>query len=155
MTNFEIARRFTGLTASALAELLEVSPQQLNGWIQGARVPSRTNVDGIASRMGVDPAWLLGVAQSLPVLDHASGVVYSCPIIHSAPIEGYGMFYVVWLEEIGAWLPVVQGDGVQFTPWDWQSADNARGIADVATVRWVDHRGHEAVMVDGMPRVML
>lgn len=155
MTNFEIARRFSGLITSALAELLEVSPQQLNGWIQGARVPSRTNVDGIASRMGVDPAWLLGVAQSLPVLDHISGAVHNYSIIHSAPIEGYGMFYVVWLDEIGAWLPVVQGNGVQFTPWDWQSADNVKSIADIATVRWVDHRGHEAVMVDGMPRAML
>lgn len=155
MTNFEIARRYTGLSAAALAKLLEVSPQQLNGWIQGARVPSRTKVDGMAERMGVDAAWLLGVAQALPVLDYATGTVYQCQIIHSESIDGYGMFAVVWLAESGTWLPVIQGSGVQFTPWNWEDAYNPRTAEEISEIKWVDHLGREAVMLDGLPRTLV
>ena len=155
MTNFEIARRFTGMSAVDLARVLDVSPQQLNSWIQGTRVPSRTNVDGIASKMGVDAAWLLGVSQALPVLDYQAGTVYDCPIIHSETLDGYGAFYVVWLSENAAWLPVIQGNGVQFTPWDWESAYNPRSAEEIGETKWVDHRGQETIMLDGLPRVML
>lgn len=156
MTNFEIARMYTGLSAKELARLLEVSPQQLNGWIQGARVPSRTNVEGMAAKMGVDAAWLLGVAQAIDVVDTCDGGLIACEIIHSEAIEGYGMFYVVWLEPVGGWLPVIQcpASGVQFTPRDWQAAYLPRCAGDIGEGEWVDHLGRPAVMLEGLPRIV-
>lgn len=155
MTNFEVAKNYTGLSAVALAERLGVSPQQLNGWLKGGRVPNRNNVEYIAKAMDVDAAWLLSVAQSVPVIDHATGTVYQCGIIHSESIADYGMFAVVWFAENGTWLPVILGDGVQFTPWDWEAPDNPRTASEIAEARWVDHRGQEAVMLDGLPRAMM
>lgn len=156
MTNFEIARLYTGMSAVELARLLEVSPQQLNGWLKGIRVPSRTNVEYMAAKMGVDAAWLLGVPQSVLVIDHETGEWLMLPIIHSEAIDGYGVLYIVWCEEIGTWIPVLQcpDSAVQFTPADWQSPYNPRRVEEIGDGRWVDHLGHDAVMIDGLPRTM-
>lgn len=153
MTNFEIARRFSGMTSAALAEALGVSPQQVTNWATGLRTPSRNSVERIAGEMSVDAAWLLGVAQALPVLDAVGGRVYQCPIMRSERLEGYGVFYVVWLEELGNWLPVIQANGVQFTPRDWDSGYNPKRADQIGEGGWIDHRGREAVMIDGLPRM--
>lgn len=154
MTNFEIARRYTGLSAVELARLLDVSPQQLNGWIQGTRVPSRTTVDRIAASMGVDAAWLLGVPQRLGVWDHIQQTVLPCPIMHSE-FTPVGVFYIVWVDAIDEWLPVIHGNGVQFTPADWLNPYKPRTASDAAECAWVDHRGVDAIMVDGLPRAII
>ena len=153
MTNFEIARRYTGLNGVALARLLGVSPQQLNGWLKGDRVPSRTSVEGIAAKMGVDAAWLLGVAQRLPVVDPDAGAVYSCGIVRTEILEGYGALYHVYLDETGDVVPVILSGGIQLTPRDWQAL-RVRRAEDIAGERWQDARGAEAVMLDGLPRVI-
>lgn len=151
MTNFEIARGFTGLTAAALAQRLDVSPQQLNGWIKGARTPSRTNVESIAAAMDVAPAWLLGVPDRLPLVDPQTGTVYTCPVLREESIEDYGMLYHLYLAETGDIVPTIIGIGVQFTPTDWQTL-TVRCADDIAEVAWMDARGVDAIMLDGLPR---
>ena len=162
MTNFDIARRFTGLSAADLARKLDVSPQQLNGWLSGQRVPSRTNISGIAAAMDVSPAWLLGVPENLTLHDPLEPADYTAPILRAEAIEGYGMLYHVYLEETGDVVPVILSDGLQFTPTDWTAAQSIRCAADIAVeaadpagVRWMDWRGHDAIMLDGLPRVLV
>lgn len=159
MTNFEIAHRFTGLSAVELARKLDVSPQHLNAWLSGQRVPSRTNISGIAAAMGVSPAWLLGVPESLTLHDPVERADYIAPIMRAEHINGYGILYHVYLDETGDVVPVILTDGLQFTPADWSAAQAIRCAADIATesedpagVRWMDWRGIPAIMIDGFPR---
>ena len=154
MTNFEIAKRFCGIPAAALAQRLGVSPQQLNGWLKGARVPSRTNVDEIAAAMGVDPAWLLGVPQRLPLIDPLTGDVFSAGIIRSEDIPDYGTLYHVYLSETGDIVPVILSTGIQLTPTDW-TALTVRSAADIAECSWMGPGGRDAIMLDGLPRVVI
>lgn len=153
MTNFETARRFAGISGVELAARLNVSPQQVNNWARGLRTPSRSTVDTIAEALGVDAAWLLGVAQSLPVVDPLNGTVYSCPIMHTEELPDYGALYIVWAEALQDWLPVVQGNGIQFTPTDWQSAYRPRSAEEIDEYSWMDAHGTDAIMLDGLPRV--
>lgn len=153
MTNFEIAKAFTGLSAVALAERLGVSPQQLNGWIKGQRTPSRTSVDSIAKAMDVDPAWLLGVPQRLPLMDPLQGDVCDCPIIRSEEIKNYGILYHVYLDASGDVVPVILSAGLQLTPIDWQTL-TVRTADDIPQARWMDAQGRDAVMLDNLPRVL-
>lgn len=155
MTNFEIAKNFCGLSAVALAERLGVSPQQLNGWIKGQRTPSRTNVDNIAEAMDVDPAWLLGVPQRLPLVDSLTGDVFDCPILRSEEIEDYGVLYHVYLAETGDIVPVIVDGGVQLTPTDWTWPSPVRSAADIAACAWTGPGGRDAVMLDGLPRIVI
>lgn len=154
MTNFEIARQYTGLTAADLARQLSVSPQQLNAWLSGARVPSRTNVDAIARAMDVDAAWLLGVPQSMPLIDPLTGESWVCPILRSESIEGYGTLYHVYLAESGDIVPVILSTGLQLTPTDW-TALTVRTAADIGECAWMGPGGRDAVMLDGLPRLIL
>ena len=153
MTNFEIAKNFTGLTAVALAQRLGVSPQQLNGWLNGSRVPSRTSVDRLAATIDVDPAWLLGVGQQLAVMDPQTGDIYACGIVRTESIPGYGALYHVYMDETGDIIPVILAGGAQLTPADWQTL-TIRSAADIPTVSWRDARNVDAVMLDDLPRVL-
>ena len=154
MTNFEIARRMMGVSAAELARMLGVSPQQLNAWISGARTPSRTNVEEIARRMDVDAAWLLGVPQALPLSDPLTGDVFVSPILRSEDIPGYGMLYHVYLTETGDIVPVILSAGLQLTPTDWTSL-TVRSAEDIPECAWMGPGGRDAVMVDGLPRLMI
>ena len=85
-------------------------------------------------------------------MDFADGSTEMCAVISCETIEGYGALYLVEHPVVGP-LPVILADGVQFTPSDWQgelcaSAEDAAGFA------WVDARGNDAVMLDGLPRIM-
>ena len=152
MTNFETAKAFAGLSAVELAGRLGVSPQQLNGWIKGTRVPNRNNVEFIARAMDVDPAWLLGVPQRLALIDPLTGAAYSCPILRSEDIDGYGVLYHVVLEESGDVVPVILSGGVQLTPTDWQTLTVHRA-EEIGECAWMGPGGRDTVMVDGLPRV--
>ena len=154
MTNFEIARQYTGMSAAELARQLSVSPQQLNAWLSGARVPSRTNVESIARAMDVDAAWLLGVPQSLPLIDPLTGESCGCPILRSEEIAGYGALYHVYLAESGDIVPVILSTGLQLTPTDWTSL-TVRTAADIGECAWMGPGGRGAVMLSGLPRLIL
>lgn len=154
MNYFEIARRFAGLTGLQLAELLEVSPQQITNWGKGLRTPSRSNAVEIAGKLDVEPAWLLGVPDRLAVADPLEGgTVYSYPILRAEDIAGYGILYHVYNVETGDIVPVILGGGVQFTPTDWQTL-GVRRASEIAEAAWMDARGADAVMVDGLPRTL-
>lgn len=163
MTNFDIARRFTGLSAADLARKLDVSPQQLNGWLSGQRVPSRTNIGGIAAAMDVSPAWLLCVSNTIVLHDPVEHKDFLTPIVREEEIDGYGMLYHVWLDSLCEIVPVLMSDGMQFTPTDWEdawryikcAADIRTEAEDRAGVRWMDWRGQDAIVLDGLPRVFV
>lgn len=154
MTNFEIARQFTGLNAVELAELLKVSPQHLNAWLKELRTPNRNNVAGIAEKMDVDPAWLLGVPQTLPVVDPLTGKQYLCGILRSEAIDGYGMLYHVYMDETGTIVPVIVSGGTQLTTTDWETADIPRRAGEIKDFAWMGPGGQGAVMLDGLPRII-
>lgn len=153
MTYFEIAKIFAKYTGTELAERLGVSPQHLNAWIKGSRVPNRNNVEYIASVLGVDPAWLLGLPQTMPVVDPLSGDVFTGRIMRSEAIDGYGELYHVYLNETGDIVPVILSAGIQFTPTDWTTL-TVRSAEEIAEARWMDARGQDTIMLDGLPRVI-
>lgn len=151
MTNLEIARRFAGMTGKDLAAAVGVSPQQMTNWMTGIRTPGRAAAEKLAEVLDVDAEWVLGLGQKLALADPLEGKVFECGIIRTEHIDGYGALYHVWLEETGDVVPVILGGGVQLTPWDWQAL-TVRSAEDIAGERWMDARGHEAIMLDGLPR---
>ena len=50
-------------------------------------------------------------------------------------------------------MAVIMSVGIQFTPRDWQGAQPLT-VDEIAGVKWVDRTGADAVMFDGLPRVM-
>lgn len=153
MTNFEIACGFAGLSGRELAGRLGVTPQYVSQLMTGRRSLGPNNVQLLAQALDVDAAWLLGVAQRLPLVDGDAGTVFSCGIVRTEILEGYGALYHVYLDETGDVVPVILSGGIQLTPWDWQTL-RVRQAADIAGERWRDARGAEAVMLDGLPRVI-
>jgi len=152
MTHFEIALKFSGLRAVDLAHILGAGTQQVNGWLRGERVPSRTTVKTIATALNVTPAWLLGVPDAVTVRDPISEQVVEGRILRVEQIAGYGTLYHVHIDESGDVVPVLFA-GEQFTPRDWQTL-TVRSAQDIAGERWMDHRGRDAVMLDGLPRMI-
>ena len=80
------------------------------------------------------------------------GSVEMCAVISCETIEGYGALYLVEHPEVGP-LSVILADGVQFTPSDWQG-EQCASADDAAEFAWVDARGNDAIMLDGLPRIM-
>jgi hypothetical protein len=42
-------------------------------------------------------------------------------------------------------------DGVIFTPWDWQG-QQPKSPDEIEEYKWVDDKGNEAIMLNGLPR---
>ena len=152
MNEIKTARSIRKMTQDQLANKLGMSKQQLYGLESGDRKPGPKVLPLLADALSVSPAYLRGEAESIPVVDFADGSVEMCKVISCETIEGYGALYLVEHPVVGP-LPVILADGVQFTPSDWQgelcaSAEDAAGFA------WVDARGNDAVMLDGLPRIM-
>lgn len=154
MTNFEIAARFAGLNGKEIAERLGVSTAYVSQLMTGKRSLGPNNVQLLATTLDVDPAWLLGVPQALPLIDPLTGDVYACPIIRSEDIEGYGTLYHVHLAQTGDIVPVILSAGIQLTPTDWTTL-TVRSAADIADCAWMGPGGRDAIMIDGMPRVLI
>lgn len=51
---------------------------------------------------------------------------------------------------------VIYADGIVFTPWDWQQAeDYCRSPEEIASVKWrLDNTEKLAVVIDGLPRIL-
>lgn len=133
--NYEIARRFAGLTDLQMAEKL-------------------------AQALDVSPSWLLGEPETMTLHDPLDGQDFACPILRAEEIAGYGMLYHVYLDEIGDVVPVIVSAGMQFTPTDWTRSDLPKSAAEIveqtadpAGVRWMDEAGRDTVLLDGLPRV--
>ena len=154
MTNFEIAARFAGLNGRELAKRLGVSTAYISQLMTGKRSLGPNNVQLLAKTLDVDAAWLLGVAQALPVADPLEGEVFNARIIRSEDIPDYGTLYHVHLAETGDIVPVILSAGVQLTPTDWQTL-TVRRAEDIAGCVWMGPDGRDAVILDGLPRVIL
>ena len=152
MNEIKTARNIRKMTQEQLGEMVGMSKQQLSGIERGDRNPGPKVLPLLADALNVSPAYLRGEAEAIPVVDFADGSTEMCDVISCETIEGYGALYLVEHPAVGP-LPVILADGVQFTPSDWQgelcaSAEDAAGFA------WVDARGNDAVMLDGLPRIM-
>lgn len=154
MTNFEIACGFAGVSGRELAERLGVTPQYVSQLTTGKRSLGPANVRLLAGALDVDEAWLLGFGQRLALVDPLEGTVYACPVIRSEEIPGYGVLYHVYLDETGDIVPVILSGGVQLTPTDWMAL-TVRSAADIGGCAWMGPGGRDAVMLDGLPRVLI
>lgn len=154
MTNFEIAVHFSHFSGKEIAEKLGVSTAYVSQLMTGKRNLGPNNVQLLATTLDVDPAWLLGVPQALPLIDPLCDEVYSCRIIRSEDIPDYGALYHVYLEETGDIVPVILSAGIQLTPTDW-TALTVRSAPDIADCAWMGPGGRDAVMIDGLPRVLI
>ena len=152
MTNLEIAMKMRGMRPIELAEVLGVVRQNIGAYIHGQRALGPTRLPVVAEALGVSQSYLRGIADRLPVYDWSSGQVSSCPIMSETDIDGYGCYYIVEHPELG-WMAIIISAGIQFTPRDWQGAQPLT-VDEIAGVKWVDRTGADAVMFDGLPRVM-
>lgn len=156
MTPIKTARRLRGLSQVALAEAMGISPQSLNQYESGARTPGPKLLPLAASALGVSAAYLRGDAQRLAVRIFDTGETIACPIVSETVIGSYGMLYLVEVAGSGDLISVILSDGVQFTARDWQSLhEQALDVDGIADVSWVDSRGNPAIMLDGLPRVLV
>lgn len=152
MTNLEIAMKMRGTRPIELAEVLGIVRQNIGAYIHGQRALGPAMLPVVADALGVSQAYLRGIADRLPVYDWESGKTTACPIMAETVIDGYGCYYIVEHPEVG-WMAVILSDGIHLTPKDWAAAQPLT-LEDVAKAEWVDQRGVEAVVVDGLPRVV-
>ena len=152
MTNLEIAMKMRGMRPIELAEVLGIVRQNIGAYIHGQRTLGPTMLPAVADALGVSQAYLRDIADRLPVYDWESGQVVACPIMAETDIDGYGCYYIVEHPDVG-WMAVIMSVGIQFTPRDWQGAQPLT-VDEIAGVKWVDRTGADAVMFDGLPRVM-
>ena len=152
MTNLEIAMKMRGMRPIELAEVLGVVRQNIGAYRHGQRALGPAMLPVVAEALGVSQAYLRGIADRLPVYDWESGQVVACPIMAETDIDGYGCYYIVEHPDVG-WMAVIMSAGIQFTPRDWQGAQPLT-VDEIAGVKWVDRTGADAVMFDGLPRVM-
>lgn len=154
-TNFQIALRFARMTGADLARLVDATPSYISQLASGHRSLGKNNVSVFASYLDVSPSWLLNAQESMPLYDPIEKVVFTCGIIRSEEIPGYGMLYHVYLDETGDIVPVILSSGIQFTPQDWQSGYYPRSAEEIPDIGWMDNTGTNAIMVDDLPRSLI
>lgn len=152
MTKLETAMRMRGMRPIDLAGKLGITRQNMGNYLHGIRALGPAMLPVVAEALGVSQAYLRGIADRLPVYDWESGQVVACPIMAETDIDGYGCYYIVEHPDVG-WMAVIMSVGIQFTPRDWQGAQPLT-VDEIAGVKWVDRTGADAVMFDGLPRVM-
>lgn len=152
MTKLETAMRMRGMRPIDLAGKLGVTRQNMGNYLHGIRALGPAMLPAAAEALGVSQAYLRGIADRLPVYDWESGKTTACPIMSETDIDGYGSYYIVDHPEIG-WMAVIMSVGIQFTPRDWQGTQPLT-VEAIADTEWVDYMGREAIMLDGLPRVM-
>lgn len=152
MTPIKTARLMRRMTQSELAARMQILPQTLNNYESGTRSLGPKLLPAAAEALGVSTAYLRGDAQRLAVRDFITGEIVVCPIMSETVIDTYGMFYLVEHDQVGP-LAVILSDGVQFTKDDWQGAQ-PMSRDEIADHRWVDPNGCDAIMMDGLPRVL-
>lgn len=154
MTNLKKARQMRGMAQKELARLMGISPQSLNQYEAGASGLGPKLLAIAADALEVCPSYLRDVSPVLPVRDPGTGDIYMCKVVADTPIQGYGVLYIVeHPDQFVGMVPVIIADGVQFTAWDWQSADMPWDAKDIQGIRWQDAHGRIAVMLDGLPRL--
>lgn len=153
MNELKTAMALRGLRPSEVAHMTNVTLQQINNYINAGRSVGPKVARTLSELLHVSEAYLRGVAQTLAVIDFISGEVWPCKIISEEIIDNYGVFYIVDHPEIGP-MAVILADGVQFTTTDWEGS-SPTNVEQIERFAWVDGMGHDAVMLDGLPRLML
>lgn len=153
--NIMRARQLRHLRLVDLADRLDILPQTLHKYESGSRGIGAKLMPMLREALDVSAAYLRGEEQMLPVRDWETGETLMCPIMREEAIEGYGVLYMV--DDAGTAISVLMADGVQFTLSDWQGEQvmTAAQITDPPNGHWVDAWGRDAVMLDGLPRVIL
>ena len=153
MNNIAIARRMRGLTAKALAEMIGVSFQQIGNWEQGIRNPGRSAAQQLADALDVDVAWIMDCPQIMHLKDPLDSTMIPCSIMRCEEIAGYGMLYHLYVPDTGDIVAALHSADVVFTTTDWQS-QQPQSASEIAEYRWMSLRGIDAIMVDGLPRIL-
>ncbi len=157
MNNIRIAMKLRGRkeAASELVERLGVTPEQVSTWEQGENVPAADIAEKIAAVLDVDEAWIRGTAQSVPLYDPLEKVTFTCPIVRSEKLpDDTGMLYHVYLAETGDVVALLLFYGLQFTVTDWTDWwAQPKTVSDIPDCKWMDARGADAIMLNGMPHM--
>lgn len=153
MNPITTARTIKSMTAAALAAAVNVSPSQLSQWESGYRTPSRDAAQRIADALDVDLAWIMGCPQSVSIWDPFGRQAIPAQLMRSQSIPGYGTLQHAYAGEIGSAVAMIISDGIVFTPADWQGSQPA-DASEIADCRWMDARGADAIMLDGLPRAL-
>lgn len=155
MTNFTIARQlFARMTGAEVARQTGTTPAYISQLENGHRNLGDNNIQTFSQLFDVSPAWLKNCPERMPLFDPLSDDVFTCDIIRSETIPGYGILYHVYFEETGNIIAVILASGIQFTPYDWMNGDYPRSVEDIKDTLWVDNHGKYAIMLDGLPRVL-
>ena len=152
MNNIAIARCLRGITIKALADRLGVTCQQVGNWECGFRNPKRSAAEQLADELDVDIAWIMDCPQPALIRDPLTGETYGCKIMRSEHIDGYGIMYHLYIDDTGDIVAQISAGCDILTTTDWQGLQ-PQNAAEIAEYRWMDGRGNDAIMVDGLPRV--
>ena len=152
MNNIAIARRLRGITTKALADRLGVTCQQVGNWECGFRNPNRSAARQLADELDVDIAWIMDCPQPALIRDPLTGDMYACKIMRSEQIDGYGTLYHLYIGVTGDIVALIIAGCDILTTVDWQGLQ-PQNATEIAEYRWMDGRGNDAIMVDGLPRV--
>lgn len=153
MSPITTARNLKTMTASALAAAVGVTPSRLSQWESGYRTPSRDAAQRIAEALDVDLAWIMGCPQSVSIWDPFARQSIPAQLMRSESLPGYGTLQHAYIDEIGSAVAMIISDGIVFTPVDWQGAQPANA-SEITACRWMDMRGADAIMLDGLPRIL-
>lgn len=151
--NIKQLRILRGLKQKEIADKMGISAQQLNNYEAGKSNPGNKILPALADALGVSTAYLRGDAQRLAVYDWTTGCTEALPIMAETVIDDYGIFYLVEHPDVGI-IAVIQSEGVQFTPADWQG-EQPMTVDEIGGARWVDSRGEDVVMYKGLPRILV
>ena len=148
--NIEFCRALRGLSRQEVAERMDVKAQMLSLY-EGGRRAGTTVMPRIAKALDVSEAYLRGIPNHLAVRDSSTGENISLPIVAETEIEGYGAFYLLeYAPTPGGVLAVILHGGKQFTPAVWCGRQPLT-LEEIPAWRWVNARGIEAEIVDGLP----
>lgn len=150
MKTIEFCRALRGLSRQEVAERMGVKVNAYSMYERGER-SGVIAMAKIAKALDVSEAYLRGVANRLAVKNPATGDEIALPIVAETIIAGYGAFYLLEIspDSPGDVLAVILHFGQQFTPALWQKQPLTPD--EIPSVRWIDARGKEAEMADGLP----
>lgn len=141
MTNFEVARRLSGMSNLRLADALGTTPGYTSQLANGQRNLSVTSAKKVAGILDVDPAWIIGFPQHFPLYDPHEHVTSNCEIVRSEYMPDYGTLYHVYNADTGGIMPVIVAGGEQYTPVESQDNRIPRSAADIDSYQWMDSTG--------------
>ena len=148
--NIEFCRALRGLSRQEVAERMGIEVQTFSLYENGNRIGT-TVMPRIAKALDVSEAYLRGVANRLAVKNPATGDEIALPIVAETDIDEYGAFYLLESAPTpGGVLAVILHGGKQFTPAVWGGRQPLT-LEEIPAWRWVNTRGIDAEIVDGLP----